>query len=128
MRSSARSRGVFGSCSTKHSSSLQPEVWSIARARARVRSLALPLVQSHPPPRLNQRRLGRCVRGLQLVSEGDILWTGEPGASRSFGGLKIPPMPGVEVCCFVMASAVERRMSKSRWFSPSVMACERIRL
>ena len=28
----------------------------------------------------------------------------------------------------VMASAVERRVSRSRWFSPSVIPCERMRL
>ena len=28
----------------------------------------------------------------------------------------------------VMASAVERRVRRSRWFSPSVMPCERMRL
>jgi hypothetical protein len=38
--------------------------------------------------------------GLQAVPEGDVLWTGEPGASRSYRRLKIPPTPGLEVCGF----------------------------
>src|SRR5918996_5961168 len=52
------------SCSSRtlaatHSPSSPPyrEVWSLARTSARMRLLALPPVQSHPPARLHQRRL-----------------------------------------------------------------------
>jgi hypothetical protein len=38
------------------------------------------------------------VRSLQPVSEGGVLWTSEPGTSRSYGELKIPPAPGLKVC------------------------------
>jgi hypothetical protein len=62
--------------------------------------LALPLVQPHPPPSLNQRSLSRRVRSLQPVSEGGVLWTCEPGAKRCYGRLKIPPTPGLKVCGF----------------------------
>jgi hypothetical protein len=90
-------------------------------ASARVCLLAVPLVQPHPPPSLH-KRLYRRVRRLQAVPEGDVLWTGEPEASRSYRGSKIPPTPGLKVC------AVERRVRRSRLFSLSVMSWERMRL
>jgi hypothetical protein len=34
------------------------------------------------------------------VFEGGVLWTIELGARRCYGGLKIPPTPGLEVCRF----------------------------
>jgi hypothetical protein len=36
--------------------------------------------------------------------------------------------PASRYAASVMASAVERRVRRSRWFSPSVMPCERMRL
>jgi hypothetical protein len=66
-------------------------------ASARVRLLALPLVQPYPPACLHQSRLCRRVRVLQPVSEGGVLWTSEPGARQCYGGLKISATPGLEV-------------------------------
>jgi hypothetical protein len=40
------------------------------------------------------------VRGLPPVSDGGLLWTSELGASPCYGGLKIPPAPGLQVRCF----------------------------
>jgi hypothetical protein len=57
------------------------------RGRPIVRLLALPLVQPHAPSRLHQRRLCRCVRVLQPVSEGSVLWTSELGGAT---GIKDP--------------------------------------
>jgi hypothetical protein len=56
-------------------------------ASARVRLLALTLVQPHPPPSLHQRCLCRCVRVLQPVPEGGVLWTSELGGAT---GIKDP--------------------------------------
>ena len=50
-------------------------------ASARVRLLAVPLVQPHPTPSLHQRRLYRRVRGLQAMPEVGILRVGEPVGS-----------------------------------------------
>src|SRR5215208_1663794 len=47
-------------------------------ASARVRLLAVPLVQPHPPPSFHQRRLCRCMRSLKAVPEGDVLGVREP--------------------------------------------------
>jgi hypothetical protein len=65
-----------------------------------VRLLALPLVQPHPPPRLNQRRLCRCARVLQPVSQGSVLGVCELGARKCYGRLKTPPTPGLKVRSF----------------------------
>jgi hypothetical protein len=47
-------------------------------ASARVRLLAVPLVQPHPPPSLHKRRLCRCVRSLQAVPQCSVLRVCEP--------------------------------------------------
>jgi hypothetical protein len=72
----------------------------ITRSSARVPLLALPLIQPHAPACLHQHCLYRRVCGLQAVTEGEVLWTGESGASRSYRGLKIPPTPRFEVRSF----------------------------
>src|SRR5215208_1324345 len=69
------------------------EVWSIAQPSARVRLLALPLVQPHPPPRLHQRCLCRCVRGLQRAPEGGVLGAGEPVGSVTLQCRELPTRP-----------------------------------
>src|SRR5215211_1571342 len=74
-------------------SSLRGEVWSIARASARMCLLALPLVQPHPAPRFHQRRLCRRVRSLQTVSEGGVLRLGEPVGSVCLQCRKLPYQP-----------------------------------
>jgi len=66
-------------------------------ASARVRLLAVPLVQPYPPACLHQSRLCRRVRVLQPVSEGGVLWTSEPGASQCCEGLEIPSAPSLKV-------------------------------
>jgi hypothetical protein len=62
-------------------------------ASARVRLLALPLVQPHPPPRLHQRCLCRCVRGLQRAPEGGVLGAGEPVGSVTLQCRELPTRP-----------------------------------
>jgi hypothetical protein len=59
-------------------------------ASARVRLLALPLVQPCPPPRLHQRCLCSCVRGLQAVPEGNVLRLGEQWVASAFNAESSP--------------------------------------
>jgi hypothetical protein len=60
-------------------------------ASARVRLVAVPLVQPHSPPSLHKRRLCQCVRFLQPVSEGGVLWTRELNGAT---GIKDPSDAG----------------------------------
>src|SRR5215211_4176640 len=69
MNLDARSRSRSFCFWSTRLSSLQGEVWSIAQPSARVRLLALPLVQPHPPPHFHQHRLGCCVRSFKSETE-----------------------------------------------------------
>jgi hypothetical protein len=62
-------------------------------ASARVRLLALPLVQPHPPARLHQRRLHRRVRSLQAVPQGGVLRVGDPMGGVCLQGRELSDKP-----------------------------------
>src|SRR5215204_2683384 len=89
VRGDSRSSRTLAATHSRSSPSYR-DVLSIARTRARVRLLALPLVQPHPPACLHQCRLCRRVRVLQPVSEGGVLWTSEPVVSISLQCREFP--------------------------------------
>ena len=63
------------------------------RKPAGVPATSLPpplLIKPHPPPRLHQRRLCRCVRSLQRVPEGGVLQVCEPVGSVSLQCRELP--------------------------------------
>ena len=59
-------------------------------ASARMRLLAVPLVQPHPPPSPHKRRLCRCVRSLQAVPQCGVLRVCESVGSVCLQCRKLP--------------------------------------